>query len=362
MKALVYDGPRTLSIRESREPIAGEGKAVITVIATGICGSDAHGYTGETGRRVTGQIMGHELVGRIAHDAPGLPAHTLVTVNPLIGCGECEYCEVGETQGCATAVVIGVDPALPGSFAEQLVVPIGNVVPLSESTPVLHGALVEPLAVGYHAVMRGDPVPDDRLVVIGGGPIGQAVAIGARRAGVTRILVSEPVSARRELLERLGFASTVPDALPDASVSELGGKPTLVVDAVGIDHTIASALQNSTTRARIVLVGMGASIMTFAPYALTVAERTLIGSYCYSRAHFESTANWVAHVRPELDLLIGSTRPLTDGPAAFQSVASGDGEANKVMLLSQQLDSGRVAATTTTPVPGRYSERFRTDY
>ena len=342
MKALAYDGPWAMSLVDRPAPTPSSGEVVIDVIATGICGSDAHGYSGETGRRTGGQVMGHETVGRVASGA-AFDAGTLVTVNPIISCGTCEACVAGETQVCADSVVIGVEPTLDGSFAEQLVVPARNVVPLDGRLPVLHGALVEPLAVGYHAVMRGAPTPTDRVLVIGGGPIGQAAAIGARRAGLDRIVVSEPVAARRDLLHRLGFATTAPERLASDVEGSLGGPATLVIDAVGIAASFAAAIAHSTSRARIVLVGMGVSSMTVEPYGITVAERTVVGSYCYSEQHFTSTARWVSAGHPELDLLIDRTLPLVDGAEAFRTVADGTGGSNKTLLLSRATES----------VPGR---------
>lgn len=337
MQALGFNGPWDMSIVERPDPVAGDDQVVIEVIATGICGSDVHGYSGETGRRTEGQVMGHEMVGRVAGGSDQFAPGTLVTVNPILSCGHCEFCLEGETQVCTESVVIGVEPTLDGSFAELIVMPARNVIPLGENVPVLHGAFVEPLAVGYHAVMRGMPVASDRMLVIGGGPIGQAAALGGRRAGVTSILVSEPAEARRELLEQLGFETTTPDDLAAAVHTVLGGKATLVIDAVGIAPSLAAAIEHSTTRARIVLVGMGAKEMSIEPYGITVSERIVIGSYCYSEEHFRSTAEWVGEGHPALDLLIDRTLLLEDGPEAFRSVADGTGGSNKTLLLTRPL-------------------------
>ncbi|WP_353112605.1 alcohol dehydrogenase catalytic domain-containing protein [Microbacterium sp.] len=327
MHALAYTKPWEMSIVDRADPAPGPGEVVIDVIATGICGSDSHGYSGENGRRRGGQVMGHEAVGRVRDGA-------LVTFNPLVSCGECGFCLAGQTQACPDARVIGVDPLLDGSFAERVLVPARNVVPLPADMPVLHGALIEPLAVGYHAVMQGAPEADDILLVIGGGPIGQAAALGARRAGLSRILVSEPTAPRRALLEQLGFSTTTPEDAGDELRERFGGKATLVVDAVGLSATVTDALTHSVTRARIVLVGMGAPEITIPPYGITVGERRMTGSYCYSEEHFRSTAEWVGAGRPELDALIDRTVPLSDGPQAFHDVARGTGGSNKTLVVS----------------------------
>lgn len=334
MKAAVYHGPWSLQIEDVPAPDVGEGEILIDVLATGICGSDVHGYTGETGRRAVGQIMGHETVGRIAEVGKPIPYGTLVTFDPVVWCGRCARCHAGDTQACVRGIVVGVDPTLPGSFAQLLKIPLRNVVPLAGLANPLHGALVEPLAVGYHAVLRGKPRADDATLIIGGGPIGQATAIGARRQGLTRLLVSEPLADRRVLLERLGFATTTPDQVESDFLDQFGEPPTLVIDAVGISATLRSALSASAGQSRLVLVGMGAPRVDLRPFDLTVAERNVSGSYCYRHDELVSTAAWVADGRPELDLLIDdATYWLDDAPAAFQAVSRGP-KATKSLILA----------------------------
>lgn len=336
MLALGFQGPWRLELETRPDPVPGHDEIVIAIAATGICGSDVHGYSGETDRRHEGQVMGHESVGHVVETGAGvrgIAVGTPVTFNPITSCGRCEACLAGETQQCELQRVIGVDPALDGSFAELLAVPAANVVPISPDIPLLHGALVEPLAVGYHALMRGAPTPHDRLLVIGGGPIGQAVALAARRVGIRSVLISEPEAVRRGLLESLGFAVTSPDGLTAAVADTLGGRATLVVDAVGVRPSIADAFAHSVRGARVVLVGMGSVELPIAPYGISTGERTLIGSYCYSVEHFRSTADWVSAGQPELDLLIDRTEPLAAGAAAFHGIADGSAPANKVLLV-----------------------------
>lgn len=342
MRSLAYTGPWSMELIDGPDPEPPADWAVVDVVATGICGSDAHGYTGETGRRVGGQVMGHETVGRLRESLGALSAGTLVTINPLLGCGTCDACLDRQPQICPVLRVLGVDPDLPGSFADAVTVPAGNIVPLRETMPVEHGALIEPLAVGFHAVMRGAPRDGDRVVVIGGGPIGQAAAIGARRAGINAVLVSEPIDARREVLERLGFSVTAPEHLAAAVHEHLGGTATLVVDAVGVEASLQDAVDVAAPGARIVLVGMGTRELLLRPYGFSGFERELLGSYCYSDEHFRSTAEWVSEGRPELGLLIDRMLPLEDGPRAFHEVAKGTSGANKTLLLSRPLSEEAV--------------------
>lgn len=325
-----------LVVAERETPVAGPGQVLLRTLSTGICGSDLHGYTGANGRRVPGQVMGHETVGRVAAvgDGVDLPEGLLATVNPVISCGVCPACAAGTEQLCATKRVIGVDPAISAAFAEYVAVPAANLVPLPESMPEAYGALIEPLAVGYHAATRGAVTAADSVLVIGGGPIGQAVVLAARRMGAERILVSEPNAGRRRLCEGLGAEVVDPaaGALPDQVRERLGGPATVAFDAVGVSATIADALAATSLGARVVLVGMGAPTVELGAFAISTAERSLIGTFSYPAAEFRAAAEWVAEAPAELDRLIEKQVELEEAPAAFAQLARDLGIAGKVLV------------------------------
>jgi threonine dehydrogenase-like Zn-dependent dehydrogenase len=343
MRALVLEDWWKLVVAPRPDPTASEGRVLLQVHATGICGSDIHGFTGETGRRRPGQVMGHETVGRIAAIGPGVPdelglkAGDVATVNPVMSCGHCEACRSGNNQWCPTKSIVGVDPSVSSGFAELLAVPAANVVPLPGSMPVDYGALVEPLAVGYHAVRRGRVGPPDRLLVIGGGPIGQACALGAQRQGATRITVSEPNAARRRLVEALGVPAVDPSGggLASSVTSALGGPPTVVVDAVGLSATVDAAFEVAPLGATIVLVGMGAVELAVRAYEVSTKERVVVGSFCYTADEFRATARWAGTAPAALGVLIEDRTDLDAAGAAFTELARGQNPASKVLVLPQ---------------------------
>jgi len=334
MRALVFHGPWKMAVEERPEPAPGADDALLEIIATGICGSDLHGYTGETGRRHPGQVMGHETVGRVLEDRTGTHrTGSVVTVNPVLGCGGCPACTVGMPQRCPDRRVIGVQPDLSAAFAERMVAPARNVVPLPAGTPTDIGSLIEPLAVGYHAVLRGQLTDDDLIYIIGGGPIGQAAAIAARRIGNTTIVVAELDLARRRLLTRLGFTAVDPMNLTADDISAaLGGRPTLVVDAVGDSATLQVALDFSAPAARVVLVGMGAPRVAVGAYALSTGERSILGSFSYDEAAFRDTAQWAGDHAAELEPMIEARIGLGEAPDAFRALAEGRLAASKVLV------------------------------
>lgn len=337
MKALVLHDFHDLRVEDRPTPRAGPGEVLIRIIATGICGSDFHGFTGDNGRRVPGQVMGHETVGRVA----GIGAYMLedwiegqlVTINPVIACGKCKACSEGKEQHCITKKVIGVDPSIVSAFAEFMSVPETNVVPLADDVPPECGALIEPLAVANHAVHRAQVTPRDSVLIIGGGPIGQSVVLAALRLGVSQVFVSEPDSRRRALCEKLGASTFSPTDGPISEQVNSGPGPfDVVIDAVGMSATMNDALESSVLNGRIVLVGMAGPRIDLSSYAISTSERVILGSFTYSADEFREMADWISTKPAEAALLIEKQVALTEANDAFAKLAAGTDFAGKVLV------------------------------
>lgn len=343
MRVLVLDDWWKLVVAERPDPVPAGQQVLLEIHATGICGSDIHGFTGATGRRQVGQVMGHETVGRVlalgdgVDPGCGLEVGTIVTVNPVMSCGKCAQCRAGAEQACPNRSVIGVDPAVSSAFADKMLAPAANVIPLPDTMPIDYGALVEPLSVGYHAVHRGRIGTGDRVLVIGGGPVGQAVVLAARREGAAQVVVSEPSASRRRLNESLGAAALdLTTAAEATAVTEaLGGPPSVVVDAVGSSASLDSALMAAGPASTIVLVGMGEADLRVRAYEISTQERSIVGSFCYSWAEFRDTAQWAGAAPDELGRLIEGRVDLAGSADAFTGLARGDNTASKILVLPQ---------------------------
>jgi threonine dehydrogenase-like Zn-dependent dehydrogenase len=341
MRALVLRGPHDIEVQEVADPVPGSGEMLLRITATGICGSDVHGYTGANGRRHPGQVMGHETVGQVAGGDPdalaaqGLTVGDRVTVNPVITCGTCPACASGAELACPQRKVIGVDAEIRSAFADLMAAPAANAERLPDRMPQEHGALVEPLSVGFHAARRGRCAEDDRVLVAGGGPIGQACLLAAHRLGASRVVVSEPNPGRAALVRRLGADVIDPagqrlaDAVPDA----LGGPPTLVLDAVGSTASLADGLAVAGLSARIVLAGMNEPAVQLSAYQISTAERELIGTFAYTRDDFASTVTWAATAADKLDQLIDRRVGWAGAAGAFAELASPGTTASKILVM-----------------------------
>lgn len=335
MRALVMKEIGSLQVEERPAPEPGPGEVLIRVAATGICGSDIHGYTGENGRRFPGQVMGHESAGTVAavgadvDIAVGRP----VTFNPVVIPEEDQEAFAGREQHSPRKVVIGVAREVSAAFADYLVVPARNIVPLPESLPIEYGALIEPIAVAVHAVRRVLRPGDTRVLVVGGGPIGQSTVLALKMHDVQTIYVSEPDAARRELCERLGAIAldTEGRSLLEA-LAEHGGPVDVTVDAVGITATVRESLEATVMGGNVSLVGMGSPQLDVAAYRISTDERSLIGSFTYSAQDFVDAAGYVAGQPPELAELVSRTVGPDEADAAFAALAEGDGTPGKVLV------------------------------
>lgn len=337
MRALRLAAFGRMEVVDLPDPRPGPGEVLLRIAATGVCGSDLHGFTGENGRRTPGQVMGHESVGTVAALGPGAdgPAvGTTATFNPVVVPDDELDAYAGREQLAPNKRVVGVTPDIVASFAQYVAVPARNVVPLPASMPVELGALVEPLAVAVHAVRRAGVRPDDAVLVLGGGPIGQSAVLALRMLGVARIAVTEVLPSRRDLVERLG-ASAV-DALAgdagDAVARVLGGAADRAVDAVGVEDTVRSALRATRIGGTVCLVGMGAPTLPLDAFLLSTQERALVGSFTYTAQDFADAAAWIGTAPPEAHELISRQVPLSRGPEEFSALAAGDDTPGKVLI------------------------------
>jgi threonine dehydrogenase-like Zn-dependent dehydrogenase len=325
-RRLVYDGDRRFHLDETAPPVPGPGEAVVAVTAAGICGSDVHGYAGLNDRRPPGTVMGHEASGRVAAVGEGVEVAlgTHVALWPIDACGRCDMCAAGRAHLCRERRLYGCVPELPGGFATTLLARAGNLVPLPAEVPAEWGALVEPLAVGHHALTLVDVAADDAVVVIGGGAIGIAAALAARRAGAGDVVIVEPVEHRRDTLAALGLRAVAPaDAPADAA---------LAVECVGHEATVRAAIAATRPGGAIVCIGLAALEVAVPMVPLVIEERRLVGSSAYTLDDFVAVAAALRDDGVDLAPMIERRVALAELPDAFADYAAGRETAVKTLM------------------------------
>ncbi|MGC1439964.1 MAG: alcohol dehydrogenase catalytic domain-containing protein [Burkholderiaceae bacterium] len=316
MNALVYTAPNEMQVRSAPMPNASDLESVLRIEAVGICGSDMHAYHGHDPRRKPGLILGHEFAGTVV-DGPGIGRR--VTGNPLISCGRCEYCIQGRNNLCADRTMVGMTRA--GAFAQYMSIPEKELIDIPDDMSATQAALTEPGATALHALAMGQramlrPLPEARVMVIGGGAIGMLSALLLRAYGAREVWVAETNDLRRDAVAKHAQARTfnpVNDAGPGESSCDL------VIDAVGAAVTRKLMLTTVKPGAVAVHIGLQDWASEIDMRKLTLAEITLIGTYTYSTADLKATVAAI-HDGKFGDLSWVEERPLSDGAQAFDDL------------------------------------------
>ena len=339
MKALVYTALKTLEMREIAEPRPEAGEVLVRVTATGICGSDIHGFLGHSARRKPGLVLGHEAVGIVAALGDGVDSallNTRVSINPLISCGHCAACSAGRQNVCAQWRLLGLDTT-QGGFAEAVVVPARNVIPLPEHVTDAAAVMIEPLANAIHLLshMPAEAGLFPTAVIFGGGTLGAAILAVARARGIRVLALSEPNPQRARVAEELGaeYVINPRDADVVAEIHRLtnGRGVDIALDAVGLEVTRQSAATVVARGGTVLLLGLDAGPTTFDFHDIIRREVRLQCSFAYTErafaAAFEMVAQGVADFAPWTDML-----PLSEGQRAFDRLVADPGDRFKIAL------------------------------
>ncbi|KAF0970341.1 alcohol dehydrogenase catalytic domain-containing protein [Gordonia sp. YY1] len=272
------------------DPTPGPGELVLRVAANGICGSDLS----TAPFLPPGTILGHEFAGEVVAVGPPDPADGAhhgfrlgdhVASMPVRGCRRCRACLVGDIARCPSVRTLGLG-VLPGALAEFVVVGAAESVRVDGIDPV-DGALVEPLAVGLHIVMRAGIEPADRVLVLGAGPVGTAVLHWLSRGVAGEVISSDPSPGRRAAALDAG-ASAV--HTPEQLSGEVRDGFDVVIECVGKPGMIAAALDAVRTHRRIVVAGVCLGDDHFMPVAGIVKEASMHFVSYYTKTEFCTAA------------------------------------------------------------------------
>ncbi|MCI7640052.1 MAG: zinc-dependent alcohol dehydrogenase family protein [Clostridiales bacterium] len=292
-------GNQTIETRPLVLPDPGPGQVLVRVAACGVCGTDVHIYHGGKGSAdVTPPvILGHEFSGIIEKLGDGvedLEVGQLVTVDPNIYCGKCRPCRQGQKQMCHHMRAVGVN--MDGGFAERCLVPSAQCVPVPEGTDPELAAMAEPLACCLHGIDRAGIRPGENVLVVGGGTIGQIMLQLARIAGAAKVILSEPVEARRKLAVELGADGAIDPIHEDLNqrLEELLGcqGADVVIECVGNPRTSAQAIDAAARCGRILLFGVPnpEAVLQTRMHPIFQKELTIMGSFVNPDTHSRAVA------------------------------------------------------------------------
>ncbi len=336
----LYTGQKTFTVAERPPQPPADGEVRIDVAYTGICGTDMHILHGAMDHRVgPPAVIGHEMSGRIAEVGPGTEGWAVgdpVTVMPLQWCGSCPACRRGNSHICHNLVFVGIDS--PGSMQNSWTVPAHLLVRLPDDLRLRDAALVEPTAVAVHDVRRAEIVAGERVVVVGGGPVGLLVAQVARSTGAD-VLILELDARRLAVAAELGLWAV--DAADGAVADHVdrwtdGAGADVAFEVSGSAGGVAAATGLLAVRGRLVMIAIHPEPRPVDLFRFFWRELTMIGARVYQRADFERAVELVHSGEVPVGRLISRIVPLHEVADAFAMLEAG----GAVKILIDCQDSG----------------------
>jgi L-iditol 2-dehydrogenase len=341
MKSLLLTAYNHLEITDMPVPAVGAGEVLVRVEACGICGSDVHGLDGSTGRRIPPIVMGHEAAGTVEAVGSGVTRFAKddrVTFDSTVYCGACAYCKIGQINLCDNREVIGVSEGnyrRHGAFAEYVVIPDRIMYPLPADFPFEEAAMLEAVSVAMHGVKVTPIMGGETALVIGAGMIGLLTLQAAKAAGCARVFISDVDETRLDLARQIGADEVLhcsgAELLTEIKRLTNGRGVDVALEAVGLNQTVASAIDCARKGGTVTLIGNVSPEVTLPLQKVVVKQIKLQGS-CASSGEYPEAIELIAAGKIKVKPLITAVASLEDGPRWFDRLHSREPNLMKIVL------------------------------
>jgi (R,R)-butanediol dehydrogenase / meso-butanediol dehydrogenase / diacetyl reductase len=326
--ALFKEMSKPLVIEAIGDPVPGPHDLILRVKNCGICGSDLH-MTEPTSIMplALGAVMGHEFSGEVIEAGSAAKSRwksgDRVAGFPYICCGDSSPCaNFGfGAQMCGKGVAVGLGQS-NGAYAEFVRIGASGAYRLPDSVSFREGALVEPLAVGLHAVDMAKMERGATVLVIGAGPVGIAVMLWAKFLGARHVIVSERAEVRRAMAARFGATDAVDPSQPlTPQVEKIAGRgPDIIFECVGAPGMIGATMMEAPRGTRIVIAGVCQQPDTIMPLIGIMKEINLQFVLGYRPADFDYVIAMIASDRIDVASMITDIVDLDGLPPAFEAL------------------------------------------
>lgn len=332
MKALLLTSPGVLTYTEVSKPECGPDEVRVRVHACSICGSDVHGYTGEGGRRLPPVIMGHEASGEIECIGSEISsdvwkAGDRVTFDSTQYCGTCWFCRNGMHNLCTFRRILGVsceDYKANGAMAEYVTVKAHTLYRIPDAVTWEEASLIEPFAVGMHAVSLAGSLTGQTTVIIGAGTIGLMTLLAAKTQSPKAIFVAAHHEERRQNAREMGAdeAFESDSKFPQIVKKQTEGRGAdIIFDSVGNESSIRTALSSVRNGGTIVVIGNMAKDITFPLQECVVRQIRLQFSYS-SAGEYDTCLKMIQDKKVNLTPFLQVQIPLAEGADLFAQLKS----------------------------------------
>jgi L-iditol 2-dehydrogenase len=327
MKVAVLTEPRQIIFEERDIPVPQEHEVLVKIEHVGICGSDLHYYEhGRIGNFVVEKpiVLGHESSGavvaagkRVTH----LQAGDLVTLEPGYTCGKCEFCKKGLYNLCPDVVFMATPP-YDGAFAEYVAFPADMAFKLPAGMGTVEGALIEPLAVGFHAANQAKAKIGDTAVVLGSGCIGLVTLMALKAMGVGTVYQVDVIASRLEKSKEIGasqvFKADEVDVVKAITDVTRGQGADIVIETAGSRITTQQTAQLVKRGGRIVLVGMAPEANIAYDFGQLLAKEASINTVFRYRNLYPTAISAVAGGLVPLQKIVTNEYSFAEIPMALE--------------------------------------------
>lgn len=331
MKVAVMNGVGKMGFVEREIPQPADNEVLVKLEYVGICGSDMHYYeTGRIGDYVVEPpfVLGHEpggVVVEVGKNVTHLKVGDRVALEPGKTCGHCEYCREGRYNLCPD-VVFFATPPVDGVFQEYVAHEAALCFKLPENVDTLEGALIEPLAVGFHAANQGGAHAGQTAVVFGAGCIGLVSMMALKAEGVSRVYVVDIMQKRLDKAMELGATGVINSMNTDVQ-EEIGrlteGKGVdLVIETAGMEVTTRQAIHITKKGATIVLVGYSKTGEMTLPLSLAIDKELTFKTVFRYRHIYPMAIEAVASGKVNLKGIVSNIFNFDDIQAAMDKSVS----------------------------------------
>ena len=320
MKYIVCEEPGVFLLKEKQLPVRKENEALLRVKKVGICGTDLHAYSGNQAFFTYPRILGHELASEIVEigeNDQGLKSGDKVVIMPYVSCGKCVACRNGKTNCCTNISVLGVHS--DGGMQEYITVRQDLLLPANQLS-YDQMAIVEPLAIGAHAIRRANVKKGETVVIVGCGPIGIGMVKLAQIAGAKVIVLDVNDDRLKYTKEEIGADYVINvNNQPVEKIAKItgGDMATAVFDATGFKGALEGGVDYMSHGGRYVLVGLSKGDLNFNHPKIHAKETTIMCSRNATTEDFEHVIN-VLNQFPT-DSFITHNVPFTEMISHFDS-------------------------------------------
>ncbi len=337
MKQAVMTEPGVIEFRNVEKPSTGDNEVLMQTMRIGVCGSDIHVYHGLHPYTPFPVVQGHEVGGIVAavgRNVQGLQPGDKITFLPQVTCGECYPCTHGMYHICESLKVMGFQTG--GAAQEYFVLPAENVIKLPDTFSLDEAAVIEPIAVCVHAIVRGGGAQGKRVLVLGAGAIGNLMAQVARASGASAVMITDVSDYKLEQAQECGIEFAVNSSTQDlgqAILEHFGPeKADLILECVGVEPTITDAVANARKGTTIVVVGVFGKKPQVDLGLVQDRELSLVGTLMYQRNDYERAVELVAAGKMSLDKFITHRFAFDQYLDAYHAIEEAHGEYLKVMI------------------------------